>query len=73
MERASVRFASRCGGGRSFQPHLCITFNNRYTMMRSSRPSAATTACKPHASRKPCEHHVVFAWRARGVRFAGRC
>eukprot|EP00974_Lingulodinium_polyedra_P057103 5493597-Lingulodinium_polyedra.AAC.1 len=42
-------------------------------MIRSSRPSAAATARKSHASRAPCEHHFsVFTWTARGVRFARR-
>eukprot|EP00974_Lingulodinium_polyedra_P000335 32554-Lingulodinium_polyedra.AAC.1 len=28
MERASARFASRCGGKLSIRPHLCATFSN---------------------------------------------
>eukprot|EP00974_Lingulodinium_polyedra_P111256 10761342-Lingulodinium_polyedra.AAC.1 len=46
---ARVQFASRCGGGRSIQPHHCAPFRKRCTMARSSRPSATTTAPNSHA------------------------
>eukprot|EP00974_Lingulodinium_polyedra_P008312 792740-Lingulodinium_polyedra.AAC.1 len=36
-------------------------------MMRSDRPSAATTARKSHASRTPCKHRN---WRSHGAREA---
>eukprot|EP00974_Lingulodinium_polyedra_P083170 8053483-Lingulodinium_polyedra.AAC.1 len=66
MECARTRFASRCGGKRSIQPHLCVAFFKRCTKMRSNRLSAATAARKPHAARTPCEHQkMVFAWRAK--------
>eukprot|EP00974_Lingulodinium_polyedra_P103825 10049567-Lingulodinium_polyedra.AAC.1 len=42
MERARVRFTSRCGGGRPIRAHQCAAICKRYAMMRSSRPSAAT-------------------------------
>eukprot|EP00974_Lingulodinium_polyedra_P024311 2354896-Lingulodinium_polyedra.AAC.1 len=43
-------------------------------MMRSNRPRAATAARKSCASHTPCERpFLVFAWSARGVRFASRC
>eukprot|EP00974_Lingulodinium_polyedra_P069580 6736274-Lingulodinium_polyedra.AAC.1 len=57
MECASVRFASRCGGGRSIPPHLCVAFFKRYTKMPPNRLSAAAAAHKPHAARAPCEHY----------------
>eukprot|EP00974_Lingulodinium_polyedra_P072106 6979685-Lingulodinium_polyedra.AAC.1 len=53
-----VQFASRCSGRRSIRPHYCVAFAKRYTMMRSNRVYATTTARKSRASRAPCEHHV---------------
>eukprot|EP00974_Lingulodinium_polyedra_P090425 8769252-Lingulodinium_polyedra.AAC.1 len=44
MERASVRFASRCGRVRLVRLHLCIAFCKRCATRRSNRPSAAATA-----------------------------
>eukprot|EP00974_Lingulodinium_polyedra_P112379 10871750-Lingulodinium_polyedra.AAC.1 len=38
VECASVRLASRRGGGRSIRPHRCAAFAKCYTMMRSNRP-----------------------------------
>eukprot|EP00974_Lingulodinium_polyedra_P124066 11189159-Lingulodinium_polyedra.AAC.1 len=49
MERASVRFADRCGGGRSIRSHRCATFAQRYATMRTNRPSAAATSRESHA------------------------
>eukprot|EP00974_Lingulodinium_polyedra_P039702 3809270-Lingulodinium_polyedra.AAC.1 len=60
MKRASVRFASRCGSGRSIQPNHCVAFCKRYTMMRSKQRLAMRTPA--HSTRAP-----VF-WRARGPR-----
>eukprot|EP00974_Lingulodinium_polyedra_P055027 5292553-Lingulodinium_polyedra.AAC.1 len=42
MECVRVRFASHCGGRRSFRPHYCARFQTPCTMMRSNRPSVAT-------------------------------
>eukprot|EP00974_Lingulodinium_polyedra_P041003 3940320-Lingulodinium_polyedra.AAC.1 len=50
MERARVRFASRCGGRRSIQPHHCARVLKSCAMVRSSRPSAAKVARKSHAA-----------------------
>eukprot|EP00974_Lingulodinium_polyedra_P016788 1628709-Lingulodinium_polyedra.AAC.1 len=48
MERASVRFASRCSNESSARPHHCASFVKRCAMTQSNRPSAATTARKSH-------------------------
>eukprot|EP00974_Lingulodinium_polyedra_P111111 10745819-Lingulodinium_polyedra.AAC.1 len=43
-------------------------------MMRLNRPLAATAVRTSHASRTPCEHHLLaFAWCVQGMRFASRC
>eukprot|EP00974_Lingulodinium_polyedra_P010987 1057614-Lingulodinium_polyedra.AAC.1 len=34
VECASVRFASRCNGGRSIRPHGCVAFQQRCAAMR---------------------------------------
>eukprot|EP00974_Lingulodinium_polyedra_P089677 8695402-Lingulodinium_polyedra.AAC.1 len=39
-----VRLASRCGGGRQMQPHRCVAFAKRDTMMWLRWLSAAATA-----------------------------
>eukprot|EP00974_Lingulodinium_polyedra_P126974 11200322-Lingulodinium_polyedra.AAC.1 len=49
MERARVRFASRCDGGRSIRSHRWATLAKRYATMRSNRPYAAETARKSPA------------------------
>eukprot|EP00974_Lingulodinium_polyedra_P106642 10323809-Lingulodinium_polyedra.AAC.1 len=49
MQSASLRFASRRGGGRSIRSHRCTTFVKRCATLRSSRRFAGTTAHKPHA------------------------
>eukprot|EP00974_Lingulodinium_polyedra_P055184 5305672-Lingulodinium_polyedra.AAC.1 len=49
MERASVRLASRCGGGRPIRLHLSATFAKRYTTTRPNPPSTTATARESHA------------------------
>eukprot|EP00974_Lingulodinium_polyedra_P040580 3897971-Lingulodinium_polyedra.AAC.1 len=44
VECARVRFASRCGSGRSTRPHHCAAFAKRYTMTQSNQPSATAAA-----------------------------
>eukprot|EP00974_Lingulodinium_polyedra_P040089 3847892-Lingulodinium_polyedra.AAC.1 len=65
MERASVRLASRCGGGRSIRLNHYATFAKRYTMMRSPSPSAAATARSSHARRPTRANVLAHAWSAR--------
>eukprot|EP00974_Lingulodinium_polyedra_P034541 3319986-Lingulodinium_polyedra.AAC.1 len=65
MERASVRFASRCGGGRPIQPRLCLAFENatqRCGCIHRSPPQRLADRTLARAMRAP-----VF-WRAHGVR-----
>eukprot|EP00974_Lingulodinium_polyedra_P032109 3092215-Lingulodinium_polyedra.AAC.1 len=50
-----VRFATRCGGERSIQPHCRATFCKRYTMMRARSLPAAATARILRASHTPCK------------------
>eukprot|EP00974_Lingulodinium_polyedra_P087482 8479623-Lingulodinium_polyedra.AAC.1 len=84
MESASVRFASRCGGGRSTRLHHCATFAKRCTTTRSNRPSAAAAARESHVRRRggsqiarpriprARQNSGARVERA-GVRFASRC
>eukprot|EP00974_Lingulodinium_polyedra_P065921 6377344-Lingulodinium_polyedra.AAC.1 len=60
-----MRLASRCGGGRSIQPHHRAAFRKRNGMMRPNRPSAAATARKSHAR---ALHARTSCWRARSAR-----
>eukprot|EP00974_Lingulodinium_polyedra_P062021 5987139-Lingulodinium_polyedra.AAC.1 len=48
VQCAGVRFASRCGRGRSVRLHSCVACCERYTAMRSNWPSAATAARGSH-------------------------
>eukprot|EP00974_Lingulodinium_polyedra_P100140 9700194-Lingulodinium_polyedra.AAC.1 len=49
MERANVRFASRCANETLAQPRHCATSAKRCAMMRSNRRFAGATARKLHA------------------------
>eukprot|EP00974_Lingulodinium_polyedra_P068582 6642057-Lingulodinium_polyedra.AAC.1 len=51
MQRARVRFSSRCGGRPSTRPHHCARFQKPCDMIRSNRPSAVATARTSHAHR----------------------
>eukprot|EP00974_Lingulodinium_polyedra_P018680 1809255-Lingulodinium_polyedra.AAC.1 len=62
MEYANVRFANRCGNGRTIRPHRCATFANRCVTMRSNWPLAAETAHKLHA--RALHAHASFLARA---------
>eukprot|EP00974_Lingulodinium_polyedra_P022233 2147540-Lingulodinium_polyedra.AAC.1 len=55
VERACVRFVSRCGGGRSIRPHQCAALSKRNSMMRSTRPfnAAADRILHARANCKP--------------------
>eukprot|EP00974_Lingulodinium_polyedra_P022440 2166267-Lingulodinium_polyedra.AAC.1 len=63
--RASVQFASRCGGTTSIPPHHCASFHKCCTMIRSSRRFAAAAARAPHALHTPYKHQN---WRSHGAR-----
>eukprot|EP00974_Lingulodinium_polyedra_P016982 1649520-Lingulodinium_polyedra.AAC.1 len=51
MVYARRAILSRCGRRRSTRPRYCVVFHKQYTMIRSSRPSAAAARRKSHALR----------------------
>eukprot|EP00974_Lingulodinium_polyedra_P001981 186929-Lingulodinium_polyedra.AAC.1 len=65
MERAHVRFVSRCRGGSSIRTHRCATFRKRRTTTRLNRPSAMAVR-KSHAGALHARARKLA--RARGAR-----
>eukprot|EP00974_Lingulodinium_polyedra_P052377 5038238-Lingulodinium_polyedra.AAC.1 len=62
MERASVRFAGRCGGQTSTRPRHCAAFSKRRAMNRRPGRSGSQIA----RLRTPCAGRFsVRAWSAR--------